>query len=104
LREPEAARTFDARFERMWADAKPLPAPGNFLARAGHPSRARSDTAATPPGCVIKGNVSRNGARICHVPGDWTYDRVQMDEGHDKRWFCTEEQVVAAGWIKAAAR
>ncbi len=102
LREPEAAHYFDARFERIWADAKPLPAPGNLLARAAHPSPAKPDAAAMPTGCVIKGNVNRNGERIYHVPGDRTYDRVQMDKGHDKRWFCTEAQAVAAGWRKVA--
>lgn len=101
LREPEAARTFDARFDRIWADAKPLPAPGNLLASAGHLSPARSEAAATPAGCVIKGNVNRRGERIYHVPSDRTYDRVQMDKGHDKRWFCTEAQAVTAGWRKA---
>jgi hypothetical protein len=50
---------------------------------------------------MIKGNVNRRGERIYHVPSDRTYDRVQMDKGHDKRWFCTEAQAVAAGWRKA---
>jgi phosphatidylserine/phosphatidylglycerophosphate/cardiolipin synthase-like enzyme len=100
LREPSAAHAFEARFEELWAGANPLPPPGNqFANRAPAPTPKREGAA----GCIIKGNVTRNGERIYHVPGDRTYDRVRMDTGQDKRWFCTEEQAVAAGWRKASA-
>jgi hypothetical protein len=99
VHEASAARAFEERFERIWAVAKPLPAPGNLLARSARDTDPKAGAAAS--GCVIKGNVSRNGERIYHVPSDRTYDRVQMDKGHDKRWFCSEEQAVAAGWRKA---
>ncbi len=100
VHEASAARAFEERFERIWTEAKPLPAPGNLLARSARATDGKA-RAATPAGCAIKGNVSRNGERIYHVPGDRTYDRVQMDKGRDKRWFCSEEQAVAAGWRKA---
>ncbi|WP_442754253.1 phospholipase D-like domain-containing protein [Methylocystis sp. JAN1] len=101
LREPPTARAFEARFEQLWAGANPLPAPGNQFA---NPERAPAPKtkAVASAGCLIKGNVSRNGERIYHVPGDRTYERVRMDKGRDKRWFCTEEQAVAAGWRKAS--
>ena len=97
LRESAATHAFEARFEQMWAGANPLPTPGNQFA---NPAKRDNSVA---PGCLIKGNVSRNGQRIYHVPGDRTYDRVRMDKGSDKRWFCTEEQAVAAGWRKASS-
>jgi hypothetical protein len=53
---------------------------------------------------MIKGNVSRKGERIYHMPGDRDYDRVQMDKGSGKRWFCSEEQAVASGWRHAGVR
>ena len=99
LRDVSAARAFDERFERIWAAANPLPDPNNLLAPSARATNPKAGDAA--PRCAIKGNISRNGERIYHVPGDRTYDRVQMDKGRNKRWFCTEEQAVAAGWRKA---
>jgi phosphatidylserine/phosphatidylglycerophosphate/cardiolipin synthase-like enzyme len=98
VREPSAANAFEARFEQIWARANPLPPPGNQFANPEPSPALKSEMA----GCLIKGNVSRNGERIYHVPGDHTYARVRMDKGRDKRWFCTEEQAVAAGWRKAS--
>ena len=37
-------------------------------------------------GGVIKGNISSSGERIYHAP---------------ERWFCTEQEAIAAGWRKA---
>ncbi|MGJ0510016.1 MAG: sunset domain-containing protein [Methylocystis sp.] len=79
-----------------------MPAPGNQFAHpAAAPAPKRDNSVAS--GCLIKGTLGRNGERIYHVPGDRTYDRVRMDKWPDKRWFCTEEQAVAAGWRKASS-
>lgn len=52
--------------------------------------------------CVIKGNVSiETGERIYHVPGQEYYDETVIDEDYGERWFCTEEDAVAAGWRKS---
>ena len=51
--------------------------------------------------CTIKGNVSRDGERIYHVPGQHFYDRIQMDHGGGRRWFCTPQEAEAAGWRRA---
>ncbi len=102
LREASAARAFEARFEQIWAESKALPKPGNLFARARRSSVADGETAA-PAGCLIKGNVSRQGDRIYHVPGDRTYNRVRMNGERGERWFCTEEQAIAAGWRKAGS-
>jgi endonuclease YncB( thermonuclease family) len=62
----------------------------------------RSATADAPsPECLIKGNVSRNGERIYHTPGQRFYARIRMDVGGDRRWFCTREEAEAAGWRRA---
>jgi hypothetical protein len=52
------------------------------------------------PACAIKGNVNRSGERIFHVPGQRDYGRVNMKSAV-KRWFCTENEALAAGWRKA---
>lgn len=51
--------------------------------------------------CVIKGNISTTGDKIYHLPGCGSYDKVVIDESKGERWFCTEEDAVAAGWRKA---
>lgn len=53
-----------------------------------------------PTGCPIKGNVTANG-RIYHMPWSPWYGRVKMDGDKGKRWFCTEEEAVTAGWRPA---
>jgi endonuclease YncB( thermonuclease family) len=52
------------------------------------------------PACQIKGNVNRDGERVFHVPGQHDYGRVNM-KSLAKRWFCSEEEAMAAGWRKA---
>ena len=52
-------------------------------------------------GCQIKGNISRNGTRIYHVPGQQDYHKTQIAESKGERWFCTEEEAQAAGWRRA---
>lgn len=60
-------------------------------------SATRSTADTGPDGCAIKGNVSSNG-RIYHVPGSRDYDRTSIDESRGERWFCSEDEALAAGW------
>lgn len=50
---------------------------------------------------TVKGNISRSGERIYHMPGQANYDTVKIDEDAGERWFITEADAVAAGWRKA---
>jgi endonuclease YncB( thermonuclease family) len=47
--------------------------------------------------CAIKGNVTRSGECIFHMPGSRYYDKVKMDLTKGKRWFCTTAEAEAAG-------
>jgi hypothetical protein len=47
--------------------------------------------------CVIKGNMTRNGECIYHMPGGRFYSTVKMDPSKGKRWFCTEAEAQVAG-------
>jgi endonuclease YncB( thermonuclease family) len=49
------------------------------------------------PECAIKGNVTRSGECIYHVPGGRYYKAVKMDLSKGKRWFCSTEEAEAAG-------
>ena len=51
--------------------------------------------------CRIKGNISRNGTRIYHVPGGRYYARTRIDASKGERWFCTESQARASGWRRS---
>ncbi|MFM9938090.1 MAG: thermonuclease family protein [Hyphomicrobiaceae bacterium] len=56
-----------------------------------------------PEGCAIKGNVTRND-RIYHMPWSPWYDKIRMDGDKGKRWFCSEDEAVQAGWRPAQSR
>jgi endonuclease YncB( thermonuclease family) len=58
---------------------------------------AASAIDAPTPECTIKGNMSRNGECIYHLPGGRYYGLVKMDLNKGKRWFCSEAEAVAAG-------
>lgn len=63
-------------------------------------------SAAPTPGqenqaCNIKGNVSTQGERIYHVPGQKYYDDTRIRPSHGERWFCSEAEARAAGWRRS---
>lgn len=54
------------------------------------------------PTCDIKGNVSWNsGRKYYHLPGMEDYENTQIDRDRGERWFCTEAETQAAGWVRA---
>lgn len=52
-------------------------------------------------GCPIKGNISRSGERIYHMPGQQHYGQTRINEASGERWFCSAEEAQAAGWRRA---
>ncbi|RUV44628.1 MULTISPECIES: thermonuclease family protein [unclassified Mesorhizobium] len=84
---------------------------GNFQApwdwRAQHSDDL--EAASTPtfavgsgsPGCNIKGNISAEGERIYHVPGQKYYSVTIINQAKGERWFCSEAEAVAAGWRRS---
>lgn len=71
---------------------------------AARPPAGSTGTAAPvkPSGtCVIKGNISSKGEKIYHVPGGGSYDVTVITPSKGERWFCTEQEAVAAGWRRA---
>ena len=51
-----------------------------------------------PEGCPIKGNISRSGARIYHMPWSPHYGRTKITAAKGERWFCDEDEAIKAGW------
>lgn len=53
-------------------------------------------------GCNIKGNIARDtGERIYHVPGQDYYGQTLISALSGERWFCSEQEAIAAGWRRS---
>lgn len=56
----------------------------------------------TDPNCVIKGNISRQGAgKVYAFPGCSNYDLIKIDTRKGEQYFCTEEEAQTAGFRKS---
>ncbi len=64
--------------------------------------RREGDVSADPSGtgCRIKGNISRNGRKLYHLPDSRAYGPTKIEKTKGERWFCTEEEALAAGWVQ----
>lgn len=81
---------------------------GEFTPPAAWRRAQRSSTATPAPSpspapivredCPIKGNINREGERIYHLPGMRSYTGTRIDTEAGERWFCSEEEALAAGW------
>lgn len=61
--------------------------------------RVRQATAARSSACNIKGNHSRRGEWIYHLPGMPYYEQTRPEA-----MFCTEAEAQAAGYRRAIVR
>ena len=61
----------------------------------------KTEVAAEDRDCVIKGNISSKGERIYHLPFQHFYSRTEIGEASGERWFCTEDEALAAGWRRS---
>lgn len=70
-----------------------------------NPKRAvldeRETATAGQAGCEIKGNISIDGEKIYHVPGQRYYTVTVIEPANGERWFCTEEEAESNGWRKS---
>jgi micrococcal nuclease len=64
-------------------------------------SSATAVKTGAPQGCDIKGNINADGKRIYHLATCPFYGRTLIDASTGERWFCTEAEAKAAGWLKA---
>jgi hypothetical protein len=54
-----------------------------------------------PEGCNIKGNFG-GGKRLYYLPTHPRFEKVLINRPNEK-WFCSEEQALAAGWKSAGS-
>lgn len=69
-------------------------APWEYRARKWEGAVAQS----TDRGCPIKGNINRRNERIYHTPWSKDYAKTKIDIASGERWFCSEDEAIAAGW------
>ena len=76
---------------------------GQFVPPSRWRRGERLQAAASPDAgdCRIKGNISRKGTRIYHVPGGASYAKTRINTSKGERWFCTEAEAREAGWRRA---
>lgn len=73
-------------------------APTRLAAFTKFRNERRTSERTAQPGCLIKGNINSEGARIYHLPGSSSYAGTRIDETRGERWFGTEEEARDAGW------
>ncbi|MBR3052151.1 thermonuclease family protein [Candidatus Saccharibacteria bacterium] len=101
-----AERTADAQNLGLWS---PSTCNGNTTQPANpEPTPEPTPTPAPTPApdtqtveCNIKGNINNKGEKIYHVPGQQYYNKTVITPSKGERYFCTEEEAVAAGWRKS---
>ncbi len=59
----------------------------------------QNQSGALPAGeCKIKGNISSNGDKIYHMPGQQFYNVTEIDTSKGERYFCTKGEAEQAGF------
>jgi endonuclease YncB( thermonuclease family) len=71
--------------------------PAAFRAKLWEEARRRA-----PEGCPIKGQVT-GSSRVYVLPWSPDYERARVQKARGERWFCSEQEALAAGF-KAAPR
>jgi len=62
-----------------------------------------TDMQVEDPECIIKGNIStENPTKFYFLPNCAPYSQIKIDAERGERYFCSEEEAEAAGFVKAA--
>jgi endonuclease YncB( thermonuclease family) len=80
----------------LWASGD-VERPADYRAKLWDEAKRRA-----PDGCPIKGQVA-GSARVYVLPWSPDYDRTRVQKARGERWFCSEQEAVAAGF-RAAQR
>jgi Staphylococcal nuclease homologue len=87
----------DARAAKAGLWGGDVERPAEYRAKLWEEAKRRA-----PDGCPIKGQVTAS-ARIYVLPWSSEYERARVQAARGERWFCSEQEAVAAGF-KAAQR
>lgn len=81
----------------------PFQMPAEYRRHKREQASRQAPTAApvAADGCRIKGNISSQGKKIYHLPGQRDYARTSIEPSRGERMFCTAAEAMAAGWQPA---
>ncbi|QNH12681.1 thermonuclease family protein [Xanthomonas sp. SI] len=93
----------DARQHQRNLWQGPFQMPVDYRRSKRDQTASQTPAAARPvsSGCRMKGNISRQGKKIYHVPGQRDYERTSIDLSYGERMFCRPEEAARAGWQPA---
>lgn len=61
-----------------------------------------SECTSAREGCTIKGNYHKGTKeRTYHLTGCYNYNQISINPNESDRWFCTEKEAEAAGFVKS---
>ncbi len=72
---------------------------GQASTQAGN--RGSANEPAGKGGASIKGNISRGGRKLYHLPQCGSYKQVKIEPDRGERWFTTEYEAKSAGFVRA---
>ncbi len=81
----------------VWAGPGQPERPAAWRSRVWEEARTRA-----PQGCPIKGKVAGrrgDGAKTYHLPWSPTYMQLRVVSARGERWFCSEDEARAAGFV-----
>ena len=98
----------DARFKAQLSDHCPISvvllpgaAPAPVPSPPGAGGSVESSAAPVSPALPIKGNINAHRQKLYHLPGCPSYANTRIDEQQGERFFATEAEAIAAGWVRA---
>ena len=91
-----------AREEKVGVWRGKVERPSEYRARIEREMAAAWEVAKrrAPGGCPIKGRIV-SGRKYYVLPGTVDYQRVRIRTRRGERWFCSEEEALAAGWKRS---
>ncbi|APP01541.1 thermonuclease family protein [Xanthomonas perforans] len=84
----------------LWQGAFQMPADYRRDKKA-RTATTRQVAASAPINCRIKGNISSDGKKIFHMPGQRDYAKTRISPAKGERFFCSVNEAAAAGWRPA---
>ncbi|MBB4721711.1 endonuclease YncB(thermonuclease family) [Xanthomonas euvesicatoria] len=84
----------------LWQGAFQMPADYRRDKKA-RTATTRQVAASAPSNCRIKGNISSDGKKIFHMPGQRDYAKTRISPAKGERFFCSVDEAAAAGWRPA---
>lgn len=97
-----ASQEEEARAEKAGLWRGEAERPSEYRAKvAERMARAWEKAVRTAPGgCPIKGRIA-SGRKLYALPGTVDYPRIRIRPRRGERWFCSEEEALAAGWKRS---